>query len=209
MSTFDDIVSDALPWITTALTSGPVGIAAKAAGLAANALGLSDSSVSGVTTALSNMTLSGEQQVALKQADYNFQVAMKAAGYQDKEAMVKMDLDQIAAINATIVAELQNSDKEAWYQKAWRPFLGFCVGIGSLSGVTGVSYLAYQAIFENNPAALNTVPALAMAIATILAIPGAGVGITAWHRGVAQVEQVKADGATALASATTNTSGSN
>lgn len=96
------------------------------------------------------------------------------------------DSADLSVINETIREELRNSANEEWYQKAWRPANGFCVAIGSFVAVVYSCYLFYLAIVMKDITALNAVPALATSIGLILAVPGAAVGITAWHRGKRQ-----------------------
>jgi hypothetical protein len=101
------------------------------------------------------------------------------------------DTADMQIVNDTFTQELQNSANEAWYQKAWRPANGFCVALGSFVGVIGVTWLMFEAIGHGNTNALLAVPQLATAIAMILAVPGAAVGIAAWKRGSAQIEEIK------------------
>lgn len=98
----------------------------------------------------------------------------------------KADSADIAAVNETMRTESENSDKESWYQKGWRPFNGFVVGLASLLTVAGVLWLSWLALVVKDLNALNAIPTIVSSIAMVLAIPGAAVGITAWHRGVAQ-----------------------
>lgn len=105
-------------------------------------------------------------------------------------AQSKIDSDSMSAVNETMRAEVGASASENWWQTGWRPFNGYVVGLGSFVAIVFTCYLFYLAIFHNEPAALSTIPSLAMSVASILAVPGAAVGITAWHRGRAQVEQV-------------------
>lgn len=191
----DNILSalgDIAPWINAGLNGGPVGVGMLAVSKLAAALGLSTNQTpDSLKTAISDMQLTGDQQIALEKADNDFEFQMKAAGYKNIEALQKMDLDQIATINATMVTELQNSDKEQWYQKAWRPVCGFAVAAGSFMGVMVCGLLFWRAIIDKDPTALNAIPGLATSMAMILGVPGAAVGIAAWHRGVAQVQEVK------------------
>lgn len=83
---------------------------------------------------------------------------------------------------------------DTWYQKAWRPINGFAVAAGSFVGTVAVCLLALQALYLHDTAALNVIPQLASSIALILAVPGAAVGIAAWHKGAAQVQEVKNEG---------------
>jgi roadblock/LC7 domain-containing protein len=102
------------------------------------------------------------------------------------KAELATDTAQVQAVNTTMQAEVANSANESWYQKGWRPFNGYVVGLGSFIGVCFTCYLFYVAIVMKDATAINIVPQLASALAMILAVPGAAVGITAWHRGVMQ-----------------------
>jgi hypothetical protein len=104
----------------------------------------------------------------------------------------KADSADLATVDATMQEELRNSDKESWYQKAWRPACGFSVALGSFAAVAFVCYLFYVAIIGHDTTALPLVPQLASAVALILGVPGAAVGIAAWHRGREKIAQIQA-----------------
>lgn len=104
----------------------------------------------------------------------------------------KADSADISAVNATMVTEAVNSANETWYQKAWRPFNGFVLGAASLVTVAGVFVLSWRALVDKDLNALNAIPTIVSSIGMVLAIPGAAVGIAAWHRGAAQIAQIKA-----------------
>ena len=176
------VISDVAPWISAALTGGPVGLAAKAAEVAANALGLATTSPAAVTTIL-NAGLTPEQTVALKKADNDFQYTMKKAGYDHVEQMGHLDLDQIAAVNATMIAELQNADKDTWLQKNWRPLCGLAVAAGSFLGVTFTGAVCVMGLWMHDASAIGILPSISASIALVLGVPGAAVGIVAWHKG--------------------------
>ena len=101
--------------------------------------------------------------------------------------MRKADSADIGSVNATMQSESANSDKESWYQKAWRPFNGFVIGAGSFVATVFTCYLFYLGLINKDAGAINAVPQLATSIALILGVPGAAVGIAAWHRGRKQV----------------------
>ena len=89
-------------------------------------------------------------------------------------------------------AEAANSANENWWQKGWRPFNGYVVGLGSLISLIFVCYLFYEALTSKRQdisLVVQMIPSLAFNISLILAVPGAAVGITAWHRGKRQREQ--------------------
>jgi Holin of 3TMs, for gene-transfer release len=121
-----------------------------------------------------------------------------------QETMLKLKIDQeveerkadsadLASVNATMQAEATSSNNENWWQKGWRPFNGYVVGLASFVTTIGVLYLSYMAVFGKDPSALNAIPTIVSSIAMVLAIPGAAVGITAWHRGMMQRTQAMSD----------------
>lgn len=98
----------------------------------------------------------------------------------------KADSSDIEQVNETMRYEAEHSDKENWWQTGWRPFNGYVIGLTSFVTVCGVLWLSWEALTGKDLNALNAIPTIVSSIAMVLAIPGAAVGITAWHRGVAQ-----------------------
>lgn len=96
----------------------------------------------------------------------------------------KQDVEALKTVNATMQTELANSANEEWYQKAWRPANGFAIATGSFVAVFFTCILFWRAITAKDLGAISAIPQLAAAIAMILSVPGAAVGIAAWHRGV-------------------------
>ncbi len=187
MGILSDGLSAIAPWLVTALTSGPVGVAGLAATKLAGALGLTDSSIDSVKTALDSTSgVTAAEWSAIVAAENEFKLAAQKLGYEHEEALCAQDIEQLKLVNETIRTELVNSATEAWYQKSWRPACGYAVAIGSLLGVVFSGILAFMAVFGNKPEALQVIPALASAFALILGVPGAAVGIAAWHRGMMQ-----------------------
>lgn len=122
-----------------------------------------------------------EQRERLIQMAYTYEVEQR-----------KADSADVAAVNVTMQAEAAASATENWWQKGWRPFNGYVLGVASLVTVGGVFFLAYLALSGKDTNALNAIPTIVTSIAMVLAIPGAAVGITAWHRGRMQVAEVEA-----------------
>lgn len=168
------------------------GGAAIATGLAA-ALGLSDDQPVNIAAAMQDPA---KLQAAMEfQAKHEERLLELTSSYEIE--MRKADSADVAIINQTIQKELEFSASEDRVQKWWRPANGYVVALGSLLSVIGVLVLFYVAITDpklglNVPTVINTIPTLASAIAMILAVPGAAVGITAWHRGVKQRLEVEA-----------------
>ena len=84
------------------------------------------------------------------------------------------------AVNQTMQAEAKS---EHWPQYSWRPAWGFISAIAFGFVVGLCCYLGYKAGIGGDPTALLMVPQLVTAFATLFAIPGAILGVTAWHRG--------------------------
>ncbi|MCX5818992.1 MAG: 3TM-type holin [Deltaproteobacteria bacterium] len=194
-----DVFADYAPGLSKVLAVTGVGIPA-AAGVAAlgsiaKAFGLgSDAKPEEILDAVS-----ADPEIKLKAmiAENNFKLHMREIEFQEFKTATEATTAQLQTVNATMQAELANSDKEAWYQKAWRPANGFAVAAGSLTSVWFVCYLFYKVLVTVSLAAavstiLNVLPQLAIAISTLLAIPGAAVGIAAWHRGQQKREEEKA-----------------
>lgn len=179
-------VSDILPWISAALTGGPIGIAGMAVKTVADYLGVKDTTIQSVTNALNGAT--PEQLLAMKSLDNDFALKMKAIGYQHETDLANNDLEQMRIINASLQSEISNSQNETWYQKAWRPACGFAVAIGSLFAVVMLCIAFILSIFYGKPELMAAMPAFASALALILAPPGAACGIAAWHKGMQQRE---------------------
>lgn len=187
-------VKTILPWISTALTGGPVGVAVMAANKVAEYLGVPASSIGTEDAKAALNDLPPDKLLEFKKAELEFQAAMQARGYDHVEKLVQADVDIISQVNATMREEIIHSATEEWYQKAWRPACGFSIAIGSFVATVYTCFLINKAIAFSDVAALNAIPQLAISISTILAIPGAAVGIASWHRGQAERERIKTDG---------------
>jgi len=94
-----DVLKTVAPWLVTALTGGVPGIAAMAASAIAGRLGLADGSVDAVKTALTGQQMTPEQLLALKQADDDFALKMRQAGFTHAENMagIQVQADRVAA----------------------------------------------------------------------------------------------------------------
>lgn len=94
-----DFLKTVAPWLVTALTGGVPGIAAMAASAIAGKLGLADGSVDAVRSALTGQQMTPEQLLALKQADDDFALKMRQAGFTHAENMagIQVQADRVAA----------------------------------------------------------------------------------------------------------------
>lgn len=169
--------------------------AGTAVGLVAKLFGGSADDPEGLAAAVAGAT--PEQKLALIAEGNRNREALLAEANRHDEAVGGQDVVAIQAVNETMRSEIVNSASESWYQKGWRPACGFSLAVGSLASVLYVCALFWHAM--SDPATVGQVvailPGFAMAVASILSVPGAAVGIAAWQRGRMQVEQAKAGGA--------------
>ena len=89
----------------------------------------------------------------------------------------------IEAVNQTMQAE---SKSDNWWTSGWRPYWGFISGTAFLAVCVFICYLMYEAIIGGKPEMMAHIPQVIGAFAALFAIPGAILGVTAWHRGKMQ-----------------------
>ena len=94
------------------------------------------------------------------------------------------------AVNATMVAEAQS---EHWPQYSWRPFWGFISGFAFLLVVIMICVIIVIAVRNGKAEILGIIPAIISAFTALFAIPGAILGVSAWHRGKQKREQTAGD----------------
>ncbi|TCK36748.1 hypothetical protein B0G84_5761 [Paraburkholderia sp. BL8N3] len=94
-----ELLKTVAPWLITALTGGPIGLAGMAAKTIADKIGLSDATVDGVKAALTGNSMTPEQMLSLKQADNDFSMQMQKLGFTHAENMagIQVQQDTIAA----------------------------------------------------------------------------------------------------------------
>jgi len=105
-----------------------------------------------------------------------------------QKAILANDTARIQAVNQTMQTE---SKSEKWWQSGWRPFWGFISAVAFLFVCVLVGLLAYKAVIKGDAAAMAMIPQFITTMATLFAIPGAILGISAWHRGKEKIEKVK------------------
>ncbi|TKC83820.1 hypothetical protein FAZ69_22570 [Trinickia terrae] len=94
-----DILKTVAPWLVTALTGGVPGVAVMAASAIAERLGLGGDSVEAVKAALTGQSMTPDQLLELKQADADFELKMRQAGFAHVENMagIQVQADKVAA----------------------------------------------------------------------------------------------------------------
>jgi len=188
MSVITDVLGAVAPWLTAAVEGGPAGLAVEAATKIAGALGIGDSSIDGIKSALSNLTMTPDQKLALQNSEQDFQYKMKQLGYQHAEQMAATDAGIIKDVNATMISEENSSNK---FAVDWRPMWGYVsCGLFAFIGVCAC-VMAFMALYANDPTKLDFIPKFIMAFIPLFGIAGGVLGINAWHSGVADVVTAK------------------
>lgn len=96
---------------------------------------------------------------------------------------MEANTDIIEVVNATMQVEAKS---EKWWVSGWRPYWGFISGTAFLFVCALVCYLIYLAVVAGKPEVMAIIPQVIGAFAALFAIPGAILGVTAWHRGKKQ-----------------------
>jgi hypothetical protein len=116
---------------------------------------------------------------------------LRAMEQQNQRELIKMHLEaetaRLSEVNQTMRVE---ATSEHWPQYSWRPYWGFISGTAFIVLVCFVCFLAYDAIESKNPESLRMIPDLIGEMALLFSIPGAILGVTAWHRGKMKREQI-------------------
>lgn len=92
------------------------------------------------------------------------------------------------AVNQTMQTEAKS---EHWPQYSWRPYWGFISGTAFGFVVVLCCMLAWKGVVGEKPDALVMIPQLVSSFATLFAIPGAILGVTAWHRGKEKIRKLE------------------
>lgn len=161
-------IVDAAPMLST-LIGGPAGAAAGTAiKLVANALGVQE------TPETVEAALQSNPDALLKIKE--LELAHKA---EIRGLLIAAETARIQAVNKTMQEE---SKSEHWPQYSWRPYWGFISGTAFLVVCIFVCVLGYKTIVEKDATAFGQIPMIIGAFASLFAIPGTILGVTAWGR---------------------------
>lgn len=162
------LVKTVAPKIALALGGPMAGLGVKA--LSEVVLGKSDGTEEDLAIALQGAT--PELLGKIKAADQAFALEMR-----------KQDIEIVGSVNETMQTE---SKSDNWWTSGWRPYWGFVSGTAFLFVCVLVCYLMYEAVINNKPEMMAMIPQVIGSFAALFAIPGAILGVTAWHRGKMQ-----------------------
>lgn len=174
------IVGKAAPMLGT-LLGGPAG--ASIGTLIAGVLGV-EPSPGAVEKALA---VNPDAAVKLAEIESRERVSLETLVVRQCEAELTAETQRLQAVNATMQAE---SKSEHWMQYAWRPFWGFVSASAFLAVCIFVCILGYRAITKADASSINMIPQLIGAFTALFAVPGAILGVSAWHRGKQKREQL-------------------
>ncbi len=89
----------------------------------------------------------------------------------------------IESVNKTMQAE---ANAKWWWSAFWRPLWGVISAVAFGAVTIFFCYLAYKSVVAGDTEALALMPQLISTFAMLFGIPGAILGVTAWHRGKMQ-----------------------
>jgi hypothetical protein len=182
-------IAGAAPLIGTIL-AGPGGAAVgTAVKLIASVLGVEPTPES-IESALANdpealakiKTIELNNQLELQKLVINLEIVK----IQEETKLAQEDTKRIEGVNLTMRTEAVSGGWPAF----WRPYWG--VVSGTAFGVVSVfvCYLAYEAIIAKDMSAMTMIPQIISSFTMLFGVPGAILGIAAWHRGKMQRESV-------------------
>jgi hypothetical protein len=96
---------------------------------------------------------------------------------------IEEETKQKRTVNETMIAEAKS---DHWWTSGWRPYWGFISGTAFFVVVCAICYFVILAIKTKDSNLLLVLPQVVMAIAALFSIPGAILGVSAWHRGKMQ-----------------------
>ncbi len=155
---------------------GPLGSAAGA--IVSTALGV-ENEPDAIVKAVS---ASPEAALRLREIESANRVELEKAVLQAETARLAEETKRILAVNTT----MQKETAHGGFSGFWRPFWGVISALAFAVVAVFVCFLAYEAIVGGKPEALNMIPQLVSSVALLFSIPGAILGVTAWHRGKMQ-----------------------
>lgn len=169
------LAKQGLPLLGT-LLGGPAGGAIGA--LVASAIGGDAEDPDGLAQIIATRP---DALIKLRELEASKAVRLQDLVTQQALGELQADTERLATVNATMQGE---GKSEHWPQYSWRPYWGFISATAFGVVCVFVCVLAHKAIFSNQPEALAMIPQLVGAFTMLFGVPGAILGIAAWHRGV-------------------------
>lgn len=171
-----DIVKSGLAKVAPLLGSalGPVGGVAGA--MVAAVLGV-DNEPEAITKGLENA--SPETIAELKRVQFENKTELAKIGFKVQIAEAEAAEKSIGHVNQTMQVETKSED--AWTRR-WRPFWGYVSAVAFFLTCMAIGW----SVLSGDAVVIKELGSIVMAITALFAIPGAILGVSAWHRGVKQ-----------------------
>ena len=135
------------------------------------------------------VTGSVDNPVAALQANPQLALQFQQIWNAHELALYQEETKRLSEVNQTMRTEATAEDK---WTRRWRPFWGFVSAVAFFLCVMGILLLAVYAVRTKDFELIRMIPDLVGELSFLFAVPGAILGITAWHRGVNQREQTRA-----------------
>jgi hypothetical protein len=101
---------------------------------------------------------------------------------QSERLRIEQEARLIQTVKSTIIAEI----REGGWSAFWRPFWGVVSAISFGIVCIFICVITYRIALGGKPEEMNLIPQFISAMAFFFGIPGAILGVTAWHRGKRQ-----------------------
>lgn len=175
--TLKGLVSNVAPVLGNAIAPGFGGIATA---LISSALGV-ENEPEAMVAAIEGA--SPETIARLQEVESNNKAELEQLKIQREIKQIETDGKAIEAVNTTIQVETKSEDK---WTRRWRPFWGYISAAAFFISVLGILVLIAYAIGTKQISLIGEIPGIITALFTLFTIPGAILGVSAWHRGVKQ-----------------------
>ena len=136
---------------------------------------------------------SPEQMAALKRYELDHALELEKIELEYYRLQIESETNQLAETNKTIRVEAESTAKVngPWWAISYRWPWAYA-GALSFMFVSGLlCWLAWRAVVQKEPDALNAIPQLISSFAILFGIPGAILGVGSWWRGKMQASNGK------------------
>jgi len=164
------------------LLGGPAAVALNVGGMIASALG-TDNTPSAVALALQT---NPEAAVKIAEIESNERVRLQEMVTNITLAEISADTQTSGVVNQTMQSE---AGSEHWPTYSWRPAIGLAVAVDLVlaSLTVGYAFLGVM-FFKLDVAILGHIPAMVVAMASLIGIATPILGIASYFRGKAQAD---------------------
>jgi hypothetical protein len=176
----EGVIGNAAPLLGT-LIGGPAGPVI--GGMIASALG-TQATPDAVSQAIA---ANPDAAVKLRQIESDQATKLRELAVTAENNRLIAETAAVAAVNATMQTEAK---ADHWPTYSWRPFLGFCVGLNTISASALVLGVFGAVIFgaPQAAAAVTQLPSVLGALAAISATVLPILGVASWYRGKMQAD---------------------